>query len=158
MEIFSVNEIIEQAIQTEKLGYEFYTGMARRFEKDEELVKLFDTLAQKEKNHEKMFCELKEKAGNQEPENQEEVSIYLRAIVESEFFLGMEKSLPSLEHVQSTEEAVNFAIGFEREALLYFHSLRDVVKEKEIVDKIINEEKSHIMWLSEFKKRLKTNN
>jgi len=158
MKIFSVNEILEQAIQTEKLGYEFYAGMAKRFEKDEKLVKLFDTLALKEKNHEGIFNELKESANDNEFDNREEVSRYLRAIVESEFFLGMEKSLPSLEHVQSTEEAVNFAIGFEREALLYFHSLRDVVKEKEIVDKIINEEKSHIMWLSEFKKRLKTNN
>ena len=76
----------------------------------------------------------------------------MRAIVESEFFLGKEKSLPSLEHLKTTEDAVHFAIGFEKETLLYFHSLKDVVKEKEVVDEIINEEKSHIRWLSDFRK------
>ncbi len=29
--------------------------------------------------------------------------------------------------------------------------LRKIVKEKEVVDEVINEEKSHIMWLAAFK-------
>ncbi len=155
MERFSINEVIEQAVQTEKLGYDFYTAMAKRFEKDGDLKKLFDTLAMKEREHEKMFSGLMESTSHLIPENWGEVANYLRAIVESEFFLGKNKSLPSLEHLESVEDAVRFAVGFEKETLLYYHSLRDVVKEKEIVDEIINEEKSHILWLSEFKKTLK---
>ena len=42
-------------------------------------------------------------------------------------------------------------MGFEKETLLYFHEIRNIIKEKDIVDEIINEEKSHIMWLSRFK-------
>ena len=52
------------------------------------------------------------------------------------------------------KDAVKFALGFEKETLLYFWELRSLVKEKEIVDEVINEEKSHIMWLDTFKRGL----
>jgi rubrerythrin len=154
MEQFSVREVIEQAIQTEKLGFAFYTEMARRFEKNEELKSLFETLALKEQKHEKTFSELKGKTKGEGPEGWEEAAQYLRAIVESEFFLGNNKSLPSLENIQTASEAVKFALGFEKEALLYYHSLRDAVKEKGPIDEIIKEEKSHIRWLSQLKAQL----
>ena len=152
MEKYSISEVIEQAVQTEKLGYQFYTTMADRFKSYGDLKKLFEKLAAKELVHEKMFSELKEISGGVELEGWEEASQYLRAIVESEFFLGSHKALPALEHVSTIEAAVNFAMGFEKETLLYFHTIRDVVKEKDVVDEIINEEKSHIMWLNAFRK------
>ncbi len=151
MEKYSITEVIEQAVQTEKLGYDFYTGMAARFQEHEGMKKLFDTLARKEQVHEKRFGELKEIVGEEEITDQEEVSHYLRAIVESEFFLGRHKALPDMAGVKSVEDAVNFALGFEKETLLYFHAIRDLITEKDIVDEIINEEKSHIMWLAKFK-------
>jgi rubrerythrin len=152
MEKYSISEVIEQAVQTEKLGYQFYTTMADRFKSDGGLKKLFGTLAAKEQVHEKRFSELKDITGGTEPDGWEEASQYLRAIVESEFFLGKHKSLPDLKHVQTVEAAVDFAMGFEKETLLYFHTIRDAVKEKDVVDEIINEEKSHIMWLNAFRK------
>lgn len=151
MERFSIREVVEQAIRTERLGYEFYTTIAKKFETNDGLKKLFETLSKKELVHEKMFIELRDMMGEEEPEDWADVSEYMRAIVESEFFLGREKSLPSLDHVKTVEDAVRFAMGFEKETLLYFYSLRDAVKEKDVVDEIINEEKSHIMWLAKFK-------
>jgi rubrerythrin len=155
MEHYSMNEVIEQAVQTERLGFEFYTGMAERFEKDEKFREFFETLAVKEQEHERTFAGLKERIGDQPLEGWEEASKYMRAIVESEFFLGKDKTLPSLEHLETIEDAIRFAIGFERETLLYFHALKDIVKEKELINEIINEEKVHIVWLSEFRKTLK---
>lgn len=151
MEKFSVREALEQAVQTEKLGYQFYTSMSGRFEKDEGLVSLFSTLAEKELRHEKTYSELKDIVGDSEPDGWEEISLYLRAIVESEFFLGKNKALPSMDGIKTVGDAVNYALGFEKETLLYFYGVKDAVKEKEIVDEIINEEKSHIMWLNAFK-------
>lgn len=151
MEKFSISEVIEQAVRAEKLGYEFYTRMAKKFKKDNQLQGLFKTLAEKELQHEKTFSDLKTKVKDEEPEGWEDVSEYLRAIVESEFFLGKKKSLPSLEHVKSAAGAVKFALGFEKETLLYYYAIRDVIKEKDVVDEIINEERSHIMWLNRFK-------
>ena len=154
MDKFSIREVLEQAVQTEKLGYQFYTTMAVRFKENEKLVKLFGTLAEKELRHEKTYAEMKDTVGDDEPEGWEEISHYLRAIVESQFFLGKNKSLPSMEHVNTVSDAVNYAMEFEKETLLYFYGIRDAVREKELVDEIINEEKSHIMWLSTFKNAL----
>jgi rubrerythrin len=156
MNKYSIDEILEMAIQTEKLGYQFYTGMSEKFKNDEGLVRLFTTLATKEKVHEKTFTNLKDivaKHGT-DPVQWEEVTTYMRAFVESEFFLGKGKSLPSMDHLKTVQEAVKFALGFEKETLLYFMELRTIVREKEVVDEIINEEKSHIMWLDKFRNAL----
>jgi rubrerythrin len=156
MNNYSINEIMEMAIQTEKLGYQFYTSISEKFKKDDGLVKLFTTLAKKEQVHEKTFTELKNLIAKSGTEAVEwgEVSNYMRAFVESQFFLGKGKSLPSMDHLKTVADAVNFALGFEKETLLYFFELRSIVKEKEMVDEIINEEKSHIMWLDAFRKGL----
>lgn len=152
MNKYSIDEIMEMAIRTETLGYQFYTNMAEKFKKDGGLAKLFTTLASKEKVHEKTFTELKAMVAKQgsEPIEWDEVSNYMRAFVESEFFLGKGKSLPSMDHLKTVKDAVRFAMGFEKETLLYFFELRSLVKEKEVVDEVINEEKSHIRWLSAF--------
>lgn len=155
MERYSIREVIEQALQTERLGYEFYSIMKERFKDDERFTRLFSTLAEKELVHEKRFAELLEIVKDEEPENWEEASEYLRAIVESEFFLGKNKALPSLSHVRSIDDAINFAIGFEKETLLYFYGLLSSVREKEVVEEIINEEKSHIKWLTAFRESFK---
>ena len=149
---FSIREVVEQAVQTEKLGNEFYKTMAKKFKENNELEKLFQTLALHELRHGKSFSELEDKIKDEEPEGWEEVTQYLRAIVDSEFFIGKDKCLPSLEHVKTALEAINFALCFERETLLYYYTLRELTKEKEIVDKIIKEEKSHILWLNNLRK------
>jgi rubrerythrin len=151
---YSIDEVMEMAVQTETLGQQFYTGMAEKFKKDDGLARLFSTLATKEKVHEKTFKGLRDsvaKQGAQEPVQWEEVSNYMRAFVESEFFLGRAKSLPSMDRIKTVKEAVSFALGFEKETLLYFMELRSIVKEKEVVDEVINEEKSHIRWLDAFR-------
>lgn len=152
MNTYSIDEIIEMAIRTETLGYQFYTTMAEKFKKDEGLAKLFTTLASKEKVHEKIFTDLKTTVAKKgaEPVEWDEVSNYMRAFVESEFFLGKGKALPAMDHVKTVHDAAKFAMGFEKETLLYFHELRAIVREKEIVDQVINEEKSHIRWLGAF--------
>jgi rubrerythrin len=155
MEKFSIREVIEQAVQTERLGYQFYTEMKDRFKDDQALVPLFTTLAQKELQHEKTFLGLKELVGDGEPEDWQEVEPYMRAIVESEFFLGKNKALPSMDRIKSVDDAVTYAMKFEKDTLLYFVGVKDLVREKELVDEIINEEKSHIMWLAAFRSNLR---
>jgi len=151
---YSVSEVVEQAVQTEKLGVDFYTQMSEKFADNEGLKNLFDTLALKEQQHEEIFKALKNKVADQKFENWEEAGKYMRSIVESEFFLGNNKSLPSLEYIKSVEEAVNFAIGFEKETLLYFYHLKSALNDKDTINAIIKEEQSHLVWLSDFRKTL----
>jgi rubrerythrin len=152
---YSIDEIMEMAIQTEKLGFQFYTTVAEKFKKDDGLFKLFTTLADKEKVHEKTFTGMKDsiaKSGIKvEPVQWDEVSNYMRAFVESEFFLGKNKALPSMDHIKTVADAVKFAIGFEKETLLYFMELKSIVKEKDVIEEVINEEKSHIRWLDSYR-------
>jgi rubrerythrin len=154
MQTYSIREIVEMALQTEKTGYAFYTGMMEKFKEHEGLKDLFGRLAEQEQVHEQTFEKLLEKVSDAEPEGWDEVQPYFRAMVESEFFLGKGKALPSMDHVKEVMDAVNFAIGFEKETVLYFLGLRDAVKDKGIVDEIINEEKSHILWLVRFRETL----
>jgi rubrerythrin len=153
MNKYSIDEVMEMAVQTEVLGQQFYAGMAQKFKQDNGLVKLFTELASKEKQHEKTFKGIKDTVAKNgaEPVQWEEVSNYMRAFVESEFFLGKGKSLPSLDHIKTVGDAVKFAIGFEKETLLYFLELRTIVREKEAIDEVINEEKAHIRWLDTFR-------
>jgi rubrerythrin len=153
MERFSVREVLEQAIRTERLGHDFYKSMAEKFKESNDFQHLFDTLAKKELVHEKRFKELLEILGNDEPEGWGDVSEYIRAMVESEFFLGSDKALTRMKGAKDIKEAVEFAMAFEKETLLYFVGLRDAVKEKDIVDEIISEERSHIKWLNSFKSK-----
>lgn len=150
MEKFSLREAVEQAVQTERLGHDFYLEMAKRFSDNPQIKDLCKTLARKELEHEKRFSELMGMVEDSGEEAWDEVSKYLRAIVESEFFLGKNKSLPSLDRIKSIEDAVRTAIGFEKETLLYFYAIRDVLRGKDVVSQIIDEEKSHIVWLSRF--------
>ena len=157
MTVFSVQEVLEMAIQTEKLGAEFYTNMAEKFKENEEFNKLFILLAEKEKEHENVFHALMENMGSsyQMPDNWGEAAKYLRAIVESEFFLGDDKVLPNFSHLETAQDVINYAITFEKVTLLYYLELRDIVEDKEAVYDLINEEKSHIVWLSDYRKKLK---
>jgi rubrerythrin len=152
MTTFSVREVVEQAVQTEKLGKEFYTKMAEKFRDKAELKKLFELLASHEIRHGESFLTLESQIKDEEPDGWSEVTLYLRALVDSEFFLGKDNCLPSLEHVKTAAEAIDFALCFERETLLYYYTLREALKEKEIIDAIIREEKSHIIWLNNLKK------
>jgi rubrerythrin len=152
MTTFSVREVIEQAVQTEKLGKEFYTKMAEKFHDKAELKKLFELLAVHEVRHGESFMNLESQLKDEEPEGWDEVALYLRALVDSEFFLGKDKCLPSLEHVKTAAEAIDFALCFERETLLYYYTLREALTERERIDAIIREEKSHIVWLNNLKR------
>ena len=151
---YAISEVIEQAVQTEKLGAEFYSKMAVKFEKDKGLKKLFTTLAAMEVLHEKRFEGLKNRIKDEGIEGWEEVSQYLRAIVESAFFLGQGKSLGSLKNVRKVIDAVDYALAFEKETFLYYIGIRDSLKSKKIINEIIKEERSHIIWLNKFRKTI----
>lgn len=154
METFSIIEVIDQAVEIEEYGYKFYSEMAERFRENKEFAKLFDTLAEKELVHEKKFSELKKKVKDIDIEGEGEVMPYLNAIVESAFFIGEDKPLNAIKNAKTIAEAVDHALDFEKETLLYYMGIKDTLKSKEIIDEIIGEEKSHIVWLNKFRQSL----
>ncbi|MBF0567177.1 MAG: ferritin family protein [Nitrospirae bacterium] len=150
----SVREVVEMAVRTEILGHGYYTDLSKQFVKQQEVHDLFSFLAGQEEKHIKRFTELKDKIGGEEPDNWQDVSEYMRAYVESAFFMGRDKALPHMHNITEANAALGLAIGFEKETLLYFYAMRDMVKEHGIVDEIIKEEKSHIVSLARMKDKL----
>lgn len=154
MRVFSIGEVIEMAIQTEKLGSQFYADMALKFNRKTRLKKLFTTLSEKEKKHERVFAELKDLVGGREPMDWPEAQSYFRAVVESEFFLGSGKSATMMRDIKTSAQALDYAIGFEKETLVFYLGLKAEVREKHLIDKIIAEERSHLIWLATLKESL----
>ena len=156
MQSFSVREVVEMAVRTEKLGHEFYTKMAVKFSSDQGLKDLFTLLATMELKHERIFTGILGKISDNEPNEWDEALNYLRAMMESQFFLGKGKSLPNLDKIKTMLEAVDFAIGFEKETTLFFTGMKDAVAEsdKPHVNVIIEEEMRHIAMLTKFRESL----
>ncbi|MBF0472520.1 MAG: hypothetical protein HQK91_13245 [Nitrospirae bacterium] len=150
MEGFNALEVVEMAIRTERLGAEYYNELADKFKDNKEFSELFFKLGERELVHEKMFTKLKESIGEEEYEGWADVSEYMRAYVQSAFFIGREKALPHMNNIQNVNAAVRLALSFERETLLYFYGVREGVENKVIVDDIIKEEMGHIFWLSRY--------
>ena len=156
--VFSGDEIIEMAVRTEATGYEFYT-LAKENARTAELKDLFNYLAEEELKHKATYEGMTDVIGEPaqgHPVDWDEVGEYVQAMVNSSFFLGGDKNINMAAKAGNDEEAVDFALGFEKDTLLFFYQLRDLVKpvNKPVIEKIIKQEQLHIQRLSAIKAKL----
>jgi rubrerythrin len=156
---FSGEEIVEMAIRTEDTGYDFYKEAAGN-SGNEKLKELFEYLAEEELKHRKAYAGLKDVIDEKAlgtPIDWNEVGEYIQAMTDSSFFLGSDKNINLASRASTDAEAVEFAIGFEKDTLLFFYHIRDLVREanRPVVDRIIAEEKIHIQKLTAIKNKLK---
>lgn len=155
---FSMQEVIEMAITTERSGQAFYQT-ASKLARENKLRKLFQYLAEEEKKHLKTFQDLyntlKEKP-EITPYNWEEAKLYLEALVDSRFFAGPDKAINLAKEAKDELEVIYAAIEFEKDTLLFFYQILEMIKPQkhELVKKIIEEEKRHIQRLSIVKSKL----
>ena len=155
---FSMREVIEMAIATERSGQAFYQN-ASKLARENSLKELFQYLAEEEEKHLKTFQNfyntLKEKP-EITPYNWEEAKLYLEALVDSKFFASPEKAINLAKEAKSKLEAINSAMNFEKDTLLFFYQILEMIKshEQELVKKIIEQEKKHIQRLSTMKSKL----
>jgi rubrerythrin len=155
---FSGDEIIKMAVQTEETGYEFYK-LAQKNVSSAKLKDLFDYLAEAEQRHKETYLGLKDaiaEAPQGVPIDWDELGLYIKAMTDSSFFVGDDKNINLTAKTKDEKEAVDFAIGFEKDTLLFFYQILDIVKsaDRPVVEKIVQEEKEHIKKLAEIKKTL----
>ena len=153
--VFSGDEIIEMAVKTEETGCDFYR-MAEANAASEPLKRLFEELARAELDHKETYLGLKgaiEEPAQGVPVDWEDVGKYIQAMTDSSFFLGGDKSINLASKAATDKDALDFAIEFEKDTLLFFYHIKDIVKKanQPVVQKIIDEEKIHIRRLSEMK-------
>ncbi|HOH48513.1 MAG TPA: ferritin family protein [Candidatus Syntrophosphaera sp.] len=160
MPAFSINEIIEMAVQIERNGYAFYQEATKRKDLDDKSREFIAYLRDQELDHEKTFMALRDDADMQDLElsqDWEMVSAYLKTIVEGRIFNSEESAIRKAAGAADLAAVVENAIAFEKDTLLYFHALSDSIsnpKALKVLRRIINEEVSHVMRLNDFKKGL----
>ncbi len=158
MSQFSKNEAIEIAIQIEREGQQFFQAVADAA-KDEEVKSVFEWLASEEQRHMMVFENMRNEVDRLQlagPYDWEEAGRYLRTIAEERVFPGLEEAQRVAKGMTNLTRVFRFAIQIERDNILYFHELRDMIAEKdrEIITKLIDEEKSHIRRLMELRGKM----
>ena len=151
MALFQAADIVELAMQVEKSGETFYRAVADKVQSTASR-ELFKYLAGQEVIHYQVFSKLSQTVQDNPFMTDEEWALYmdyLNGTVQSAFFEGPDKALALAETVTDERQAINMAIGFEKETLLFFYDLRDRIPDKDrpFVEKIVDEEKSHIRRL-----------
>lgn len=149
---YSAPEVMEMAVQTEKGGKLYYEAVAAQ-QTDPKLKSLFQFLAGEEAGHIRTFEEIARQvkvAPTDVPYNWEEVIPYLRAVTESRYFLASGSALVLAKDAKTPIEALHHAMRFEKETLVFYTQVRDMVggSNRAAVDKLINEEKVHILRLA----------
>lgn len=152
MTIFKASDAVEMALEIEKRGEAFYRAVAKKA-KSTQVKTLFEDLAEQEMLHHATFEKLSKTQWAQPlmPDDQwDQYLMYMQATIQNAFFEGQDKALALAEQVSDEKEALRMAMGFEKETLLFFHDLREMVSEadEKTIKHIIDEEKAHLRRLA----------
>lgn len=156
---FNAAEVFNVAIQIEENGKRFYEESQANIDVPE-VKRLFSDLAQQEVGHKKRFEELKAQlpASAQstvwDPEN--EMDLYIKSMADSHIFVTDMKEL--IAKVKDARSALQMAIEFEKDSVLFFLSLEDAMAgqlDRDLVKTLVKEEQGHLKQLSLELMRLK---
>ena len=147
---FSINEIVELAVQIEKKGYTFYNKALERKNLSSNSKELLKKLRDDEIVHEQTFKKMRTELDREEitlSGDWQEVSNYLRTISDSHIFSEPDAAIKLATSVKNEKELIENAIQFEKDTLLFFNSIYEEIKDqtvRKILKKIIDEEESHV--------------
>lgn len=153
--IFSPSEIIEIGIQIEKNGKAFYNEVIKNIQ-SEKLINVFKFLGEQENYHIQVFekmldqAEKYDKAESYEGEYME----YLKALAEEHVFTKSDQGNAAAKNIHSELEAVDLAIKFEKDSILFYEEMKKVVPAAghNVINSIIEQEQDHVRRLSQMKK------
>jgi len=153
---FNADEVFEIALQIERNGRAFYRRAAD-IVKDAGGRDLLLGLARWEDDHERTFEAMRAELSAAESEAtvfdpEGEAERYLRALADSEVFDVREDPTAKLTGGESYEEILRHALGREKEAVLFYLGMKELVPErlgKSKIDGIVKEEMSHVRLLSD---------
>jgi rubrerythrin len=151
---FNADEVLQMAEQIERNGARFYRRAAEACDADEAPRAKFLELAEMEDGHERTFAQMREGLRAEESQSatfdpQGETADYLAAMADANVF-GPGTDPVDLVCGKSTEELLEIAIGLEKESIVFYLGLRDLVPEKlgkDKVERILKEEMSHVALL-----------
>jgi rubrerythrin len=157
---FNVAEVMELACQIERYGERFYRLAAGRTD-DEGARKLLLDLADYEARHEEAFTEMKrELAGRSAAAGEAEAARdpddtagqYLRAMANGAVFEVDGDPGARLRGDESLEQLLRLALHMEQESIAFYTGIQRAMPASwgpERLDAVIDEERSHVVFISE---------
>ncbi len=155
-EIDKILGTIQQAIEIEKFGYDFYTHM-RSFVKDKDGHKLLSYIADLEIDHMKWLEEEYKRQLKKLEEFNEEPAPHISITGKEEIFF--KDKLPDIFKKFDSKKALNFAIDVENRSIeFYENNLNQTDDEqlKELFKKLADFERDHISILNNTLKSLES--
>jgi rubrerythrin len=149
--MFSIGDIIDLAVQIEKNAERLFRDAAKETA-DPGLASMLQWLADEEIQHAERFSDLKQEAQEtvEDPGLEEMGKAILEGTLGGQTFSLKDVDLSSIEGVDTLLRQV---IEFENDTILFYEMIKSFVEDEETVDhleKIIEEEESHIRVLEEF--------
>ena len=153
-ESFSASEIVQIGIQIEKNGKDFYEAVMESSQRDK-VKEVFKFLAKEEEKHIRIFSDILSGFEKYEPPEaySDEYFSYLKALSDTYVFTKENKGREIARDIKDDINAIDLGIGFEKESILLYLEMKNLVweKGKAIIDKLIEEERSHLRKLMEIK-------
>ena len=158
---FNADEVFDLAIRIEENGAAFYRRAAE-FQSDAENRTALEKLAAMEDTHKTTFEKMKQSLSAAEKsatvfDPQGDSAHYLMAMADMHGGEGSPTAAEALTGEESILEIIDIAIGLEKESILFYLGLKDLVPPKlgqEKVFNIIDEERRHIVQLNGFRRKL----
>ncbi len=150
----NANEVFEMAEEIERNAAKFYRQAAGN-SSNKEIKQMLLDLADMEDGHLETFEEMREQLSGREkgwmvfdPENQS--VLYLQAMADARGYEGRITPMKKLTGSETPKEIIETALNSEKESVVFYFSLKDLVPAKagrDKVEAIIKEELSHITIL-----------
>ena len=155
MGVFTATEVCDLGIEKEKKRRDFYGLAAERFT-DEELRDLFTRLRNWEEQHIEKFRQIRANTEGLElvESYPGELEAYMQALVDEKLYRHVTPAQFG-EFVKTPLDAIWYGIDFEKDAILFFQEVLPYADSpsKDVIQKLIDEEKQHIVYLVRLKKK-----
>jgi rubrerythrin len=144
--------VLQWAMEIENNGQGFYRVAAAQ-SRDRSAKALFEDLAYQEERHYHVFERMlaRTPAGDVTDPEVAKYRAYLESALASALFAGPDKGLELAKQAKDEGEALRAALAFEKDTLLFFFDLREMVAEPErdAVTAVIDQERSHVRQLAQ---------
>ena len=152
---FNADEIFEMAQEVERNGAKFYRTVSRSAP-DQGCRQLLTRLAEMEVAHEKTFKAMRAKLAEKSPREeaydpQGDAALYLQAFADGHVFVLKADPTARLTGKETMEEILKTAIGLEKDSIVFYVGIRDLVGKdlgQDRIEGIIREEMGHVTDLS----------
>ncbi len=154
--LFSARQIVEAAIEKEKKRKGFYAAVSG-MSQNTEMKGLFRFLAEEEERHIAAFSDILARlpADSHPVGYTEEMQAYMDGVINDRLYSDIDTAA-FVEKALVEKNVFRLAIGFEKDAILYFREFVPFLSgsDAKVVSELIEQEKGHIRKLVEMKREM----